>query len=316
MKPDSEAYWRARRQADVGLVLVSSGTRTHAFKPMETRAYGLGGQFAKGGGRIPGRGGAAGAGNGVTLSEGQVADFMTAAGASVRPHLVPDGKGGYQISAERAALHEEILAKALAGVEGGLDNPEFVMLGGGPGAGKSTTSAAVGVPLPVKDGGKAAWADPDGMKQALPEYDPKNPSAVHEESSYLAKVFTERALAMRADVVIDGVGDNPGSVAAKLAGARAAGYKRTRAAYTTVETEVAQERNAQRARSVAPSLLAAKHAAVSRNFESIASLFDEAELWYNPQGGSAVRVASKNEAGSALTVHDPAQWSAFLAKGA
>lgn len=288
-----------------------TSTRTRAFTPMaprlfESRAAGKGGQFAKGGGRVPGRG---------ALSSEQLADFATPSGASAQPHLEPDGQGGVRFTAERAALHERILAEHLQGVEGGLESPELVMLGGGPGAGKSTTAGQLGVPPPPSKGGTAAWADPDAMKASLPEYDPKDPGPVHEESSYLAKEYTKRALALRANVVVDGVGDNPASVGAKVATARAAGY-RTRAAYTTTDVDMAQARNLKRERSVPPTLLAAKHAKVSKVFDEVANLdFDSVQLWENLDGRAPTQVAFHEGRGSALTVTDPAAWARFKAKG-
>lgn len=116
----------------------------------ETREYGKGGQFAKGGGHIPGRGGAAPEGGSRSLTPDEVADFMGPSGASIRPHLVPDGQGGYKISAERHAMHEAFIADQLRGATP-VDSPTTTILGGGPASGKSTAATLAGVPGPLRE---------------------------------------------------------------------------------------------------------------------------------------------------------------------
>lgn len=311
---------------DVTWFLVGGQTRSrplNAFAPMapelrsrifrEYRVAGKGGQFAKGGGRVPGRGGAAPAGGSRSLTPDEVADFMGPSGTSIRPHLVPDGQGGYKISAERHAMHEAFIADQLRGATP-VDSPTTTILGGGPASGKSTAATLAGVPGPVDKGGPAVWADPDAAKHAIPGFDPKTPGPVHEESSYMAKELSLRAHEASVHVVIDGCGDNPRSVASKVAVARAHGSA-VRGVYVTTSITQAQARNASRARSVAPRMLEAKHKAVSKNFGAITRLsgMDSVELWLNPDGQAPRLIASAS--GGKVTRHSKADYAMFVLQG-
>lgn len=242
-------------------------------------------------------------------------------------HLVPDGKGGFEPSEERAYLHAQIIAKATSGVPQS-NNPTFTMLGGGPASGKTTVikSGLVDVPGPRE----AVHVNADDVKAMLPENarmtNSKNDgdffSAAafsHEESSILAKRIQSRAIKSRQDVVLDGTGDSDiNKLASKVNEARSSGYK-VNGLYVTVPTDTAWARAAARAtgsskRFVPESVVRSTHADVSRTFPKAiaAGLFDKVTLADN--SGTTVKLIGTGT-GSNFTVTDQGAYDAFIAKG-
>lgn len=105
---------------------------------------------------------------------------------------------------ERAALHEEILAKAI-NPRAVSDQPKAILTLGPPGAGKTTVLG----PRVKALVGEATIVNPDAMKAHLPEYEGgKRATLVHEESSYLAKRVRDYAIANSHNVVFDETGRN------------------------------------------------------------------------------------------------------------
>jgi predicted ABC-type ATPase len=227
---------------------------------------------------------------------------------SAAPFIISDGKGGYRFSAERAALHEQIIQSRLAGIPKS-DNPEYHMLGGGPASGKSTMLESGKVEVPATT--EAVHIDVDSIKAELPEYDPKNPGFVHEESSYLGKEVQARAFEASQSVVLDGTGNNSvQSVEGKIDTARAYGY-RVIANYATVPTSLAVQRDASRSRSVGETRVRDIHASVSQVFPGVAAKFDSVNLWDN--SGKVPQLIATGGSGS-LRVVDQAAYQAFLDK--
>jgi predicted ABC-type ATPase len=166
---------------------------------------------------------------------------------SIARHIGPDGK----LTPERRALHDRIINKKLEGFEP-QRNREMMILGGGGGAGKTSTA------------NKGFFREPDGrvtinsddLKLEFPEtktmisrldrlptgsVQAGHPDLLwaqltHQESSYLAERMRVEALNRRLNFTIDGTGSKINKVNQQLAAARAGGY-RTTAAYVSIDIE-------------------------------------------------------------------------------
>lgn len=256
------------------------------------------------------------AGTGRSLSYKEVENFK---GGSAAPYLVSDGKGGTTFTAERQALHEEIINKALEGVPKS-DDPTLHLLGGGPASGKSTMLSSGRVDVPV--GREAVQINADDVKEQIPDYaamvksgDPRAAMFSHEESSYVAKEIQARAYANGQNVVLDGTGNSSiESLQGKIDTAHSYGYKVV-GNYATVPSDIAVERANSRAartgRVVPESVVREIHASVSTVFPQAASQFDKVNLWDNT-GRSPVLLATGG--GGKLDITDPAGYQAFLDK--
>lgn len=260
----------------------------------------------------------AGALDAYSGGEEKAAIQSATAADSLAAHLGPDGK----FTAERTALHEQILAKTLAGVPS-VEGRTSYMMGGGPAAGKSSILGNEALGLPQR--GEAVFIDADAMKAALPEYQQmvaaKEPTAaawVHEESSYLSKQGLARAVADKQPVVFDGTGDSSyESLSAKVEQLRDNGG-RVVAHYATVDPQVALDRmrarGEQTGRVVPESVVLGTYESVSRVLPQAMEkgLFDEVTLW-STEGPSPTKVAEA-KAGE-LVVHDEAAWEKFKGYG-
>jgi predicted ABC-type ATPase len=257
---------------------------------------------------------------------------------SLYDHLERKPDGGWGLTAEREALHDEIVAETLAGVPGGKAEPTMYMLGGGPAAGKTTMLNQGGIDVPTTgEGGSkrmAVLVNADEVKMALPEFG-GSPEAgrswkqaagfVHEESSLLSKRIQQAAVAAKMDIVLDGTGDSkPNKLAAKIAEARRAGYK-VEGHYATVPTGVAVTRSRNRGthpvqdrygrtvyRVVPDSIVMGTHSAVSDTFPKAQHLFDRVTVYDTTNG--ARRIAGR-EPGKRLQIDDQQAWQMFLSKG-
>jgi predicted ABC-type ATPase len=240
-------------------------------------------------------------------------------------HLVPDGRGGYEPSEERAYLHQQIINQVTEGVPQSSD-PTFYMLGGGPASGKSTFLKSGVTDTPDK--ANAVHVNADDIKAMLPE----NPRMVnggdadffnaasfsHEESSMLAKRVQDRAIENKQNIVLDGTGDSAiNKLASKVESARQNGYK-VNGVYVTVPTEVAWSRSVQRAlgaskRYVPKAVVEETHKAVSGTLRQAVEggLFDKISLWDNT--GSAPKLVGSGS-GNEFMISDSDAWQAFLAK--
>jgi predicted ABC-type ATPase len=240
-------------------------------------------------------------------------------------HLVPDGRGGYEPSEERAYLHQQIINQVTEGVPQSSD-PTFYMLGGGPASGKSTFLKSGATDTPDK--ANAVHVNADDIKAMLPE----NPRMVnggdadffnaasfsHEESSMLAKRVQDRAIENKQNIVLDGTGDSAiNKLASKVESARQNGYK-VNGVYVSVPTEVAWSRSVQRAlgaskRYVPKAVVEETHRAVSGTLRQAVEggLFNKISLWDNT--GSAPKLVGSGS-GNDFMISDSDAWQAFLAK--
>lgn len=242
-------------------------------------------------------------------------------------HLVPDGRGGYELSQERALLHSQIINEATNNVPESTD-PTFYMLGGGPATGKTRMLKSGQTDVP--DRSKAVYINADDAKEKLPENSRmrnsqsdadyfNSASFSHEESSILAKGIQAKAIRNHQDIVLDGTGDSAVSkLASKVEQARQEGYK-VNGVYVTVPTNVAWDRAVKRAlgperRYVPESVLRQTHADVSVTLPLAmkANLFDKVTLWDN--NGSTPFVIASQYKGSAPTGTDSQAWKDFIAK--
>ena len=222
-------------------------------------------------------------------------------------------------SPERAALHQKIVDSHFAG-KSPVQNPVAYVLGGGPASGKSTIVNAGHVGMDDN----TVHVDADAIKAMLPEYasmleakDDRAAAHVHEESSYIAKMIQAKGSQGSYHTLLDGTGDSSfESLAGKVSAMRKAG-QRVVAHYVTVPTELAIQRNIERAKKTGrlppEAMLRTCHSAVSRIVpEAIKqNLFDEFALWDTENG--SVKVASGID--GKFQIHDEQLWKKFLAKG-
>jgi predicted ABC-type ATPase len=235
---------------------------------------------------------------------------------SLEQFTTADGKW----TPQRKALHDEIIKDATAGVDS-KERPTLNMMGGGPAAGKSSIVRSGDVTLPKKH----VVANPDEFKEDLPEYragtkagDNKIAAFMHEESSYLNKEVMKASAAAKLDTVWDGTGDSSVEKIRKQTEMyRKQGFKIV-ADYVTVDTEVAVERAAARAkktgREVPEAAIRQTHAKVSQIWPIAArrGYFDESNLWDTGEGGKPIKIASVK--GKKITVHNKARYAKFLSK--
>jgi predicted ABC-type ATPase len=246
----------------------------------------------------------------LSLAECQA---LASAGTDSLTAFTRDGK----IDPERAKLHQQIVAEALAGHKPQA-HPVATFLGGGPASGKSTVMAG--------QHPDSVHIDPDEIKAKLPEYqamlkakDHRAAAFAHEESSAISKQIKAESEKRKLNYTLDGTGDaSPPKMVAKVEAAHNAGYL-TSAKYVTVDTDEAVRRAMARAqqtgRMVPENVIREVHAGVSRVLPVLLDhhALDAAELW-DTSGPSPTLVGSKGLAGQ-WQVHDPQAWQRFLDKG-
>ena len=196
------------------------------------------------------------------------------------------------ITQERRKVHDDIIDDLLNDKTPPDGQPIMTMLGGGPASGKSSVMNS-----DTSKDAHTVTVDPDDMKKRLPGFaerakvDEKAASYYHEESSALAKRFSEVAYGEGLNVIYDGTGDGTiKSVEKKINAAREKGY-RVEAKYVTIDTDEAVRRNKKRyddaiARGETPRLppeqyVRDTHAKVTDISVATAPLFDHIEVWDN-----------------------------------
>lgn len=223
-----------------------------------------------------------------------------------------------ELTEERRELHEQIIAKVF-GDATPVDDPEFVLMGGGPASGKSTLIRMGLVSLDEN----SVTIDSDYIKGELPEYqqmledgDSRAAAYAHEESSMISKEIMARAVAGDYNVTLDGTGNSTMErLRRKTEAAKSRGH-RLRAVYATVPMDEALRRNAERAkrtgRMVPPTVLRNAHRNVSAVLEQAVNdkLFDSFELWNTE--GEPNQVAGFS--GQRLTIMDEEKFRQFRSK--
>lgn len=134
-----------------------------------------------------------------------------------------------------------------------------------PGAGKSTVANDL---YPDHH-----YIDPDLHKVAHPDYDPKNPGALHVWSKAKTKVELAAAMLANDDIVVDGTGTNFAPLLKKMRDARNAGFEIV-LLYVSVPLEIALQRNRDRARTVDETIVRDKADGIEIAFEVCAKEAD------------------------------------------
>lgn len=246
------------------------------------------------------------------LSRDWVTDFS---GGSAEDHLVEGPPGQWRFTAERKALHNQIIASILDGLPP-QDNPQYVIMGGGPAAGKSTLEQQA-----PELSRQAGIINADDIKEQLPEYDQMladgDPDAArfcHEESSYIAKAALREGMDRQVNLMLDGTGNGrPSDLYTKITQARSAGY-RVEGHYVTIPTEEAVRRSTLRAqrtgRMVPERVVRLTHRNVSIALEQVMDTFDTVKVYDNTDQFRLIAEAHGDEP----TIHDQQAWDGFLAK--
>jgi predicted ABC-type ATPase len=218
---------------------------------------------------------------------------------------------------KRRKLHAQIYEQLLAGAEP-VENPTFVLLGGGSASGKSALVAGTVPAIPAS----LVRVDADQIKSMLPEYaalsgsDSRAAAFAHNESAFMAKELASIAASRSYNTMLDGTGNgSEGGLAKKVGIAKKQGMKVV-AVYATTDLQTAIARNKQRAktdgRMVPQSFLEFSHQQVSSLFPRFVrnGSFDEAHLYDTT--GDAKKIATYQN--GSLEVHDPKAYRKFLDK--
>lgn len=149
----------------------------------------------------------------------------------------------------------------------------FVFTIGLPGAGKSTVSERI---YP-----EARLIDPDAIKAAHPQYDPKAPEMLHKWSKMVAEdQFAEALRHADRDHVLGGTGHNVEMLIRRMRRAKAAGFE-VGLLYVAVSLETALERNAARERTIPEEIIREKAEGIYTAFELAAREADHVEMIWN-----------------------------------
>ena len=151
---------------------------------------------------------------------------------------------------------------------------EMIFSMGLPAAGKSTICNA-------RYGSTHEIIDPDAYKENHPNYDPKNPQALHAWSQEKTeKNFAAALAAGTGRFVVDGTGTNSEKMVRRIQTAQAAGFT-CRLVYVKCTLKTSLARNAARARNVPEAVVKAKALDISTSFELVAPYADTVEVVNN-----------------------------------
>jgi predicted ABC-type ATPase len=146
---------------------------------------------------------------------------------------------------------------------------------GGPASGKSSALHK----NRGRDAANPGWyqglpvIDCDEIKKTLPGYDPKNPGAVHAESSAAATAVFHVMLDGDQDFVFDGTGSNSDKYVTFAKAAHAKGWM-VELFYVECDVETALIRNAKRERTVNEAMLIEKYSMIETSFEIVSGWVD------------------------------------------
>ena len=220
-----------------------------------------------------------------------------------------------EFTAEREALHSKIIDDAFDGVKKPSGKPVTIFMGGGPSSGKTyvVKSEAKNLGMPADD--ERVLVDPDKCKKPMKEYDPNNPSPVHEESSALAKRITRLSQENGYNTLVDGTGD--GSVEKmreKIKQAKELGND-VKGVYVFKPIEDAICSNFARERTVDPKEVVKTHKAISGILPEIAADFDDVKLYANIKKGQPPVLVAQGGGGKGLEILDKKLYQMFLDNG-
>ncbi len=140
-----------------------------------------------------------------------------------------------------------------------------IVMIGGPGAGKGY--------IVRRDFSDWDVLDSDTFKQSHPDYDPKNPGALHAWSTEeLTRAFFAK-IGSGEDFVLDGTGTSVERYATWMTQMKSAGYE-IEIVYVKTTMKVALERNRNRERVVPESIVREKHGVVDMSFRILSDFAD------------------------------------------
>lgn len=142
-----------------------------------------------------------------------------------------------------------------------------VFMAGAAGAGKSYIRSR------TEDLKSLPVVDADQFKAAHPDYDPKNPGALHVWSNEQAMDLFLTSLEGTDSFIYDGTGTNPERYVTMIKQARRAGFS-TEIVYVEVTRETSLRRNAERERTVPEFIVNEQHDFLPSSIEII---FEEAD---------------------------------------
>ena len=152
---------------------------------------------------------------------------------------------------------------------------EMIFTMGLPGAGKST------VIKKNKIGEGATVIDPDAVKETHPDYDPKDPQALHVWSKKITdKQFADACFAGEGKFIIDGTGTNAEKMVGKMRQAQSAGFT-CKLLYVQVSLATSLKRNAARERNVPEYVVREKSEDIATSFDIVARYADEVTVISN-----------------------------------
>lgn len=150
--------------------------------------------------------------------------------------------------------------------------PQLILMMGGSGVGKSTVRTQRFPGMKVLDS--------DSIKESHPEYDPKDPGALHAWSTQVLMREIYAALGAGESFIYDGTGSNAERAVSIINHAHEVGYS-VKVVMVTCPLHVAIERNAKRERVVPEWRVREIHAMLPTSFEIVSRYADEIEVVNN-----------------------------------
>ncbi len=124
--------------------------------------------------------------------------------------------------------------------------------------------------------------DPDAIKEDHPDYDPKNPQALHGWSQDMMEERFAEALVLGGKFVIDGTGTNAEKMVRRINEAKAAGFD-TRLLFVTCTLETSLRRNASRERVVPTDVITSKARDINTSYQIVKLWADAVEVFDNDE---------------------------------
>jgi predicted kinase len=141
-----------------------------------------------------------------------------------------------------------------------------ILMMGAPGSGKSFVA--------TKHYGSYKVLDADKIKESHADYDPKNPSVLHEWSAKVLEEQFQEAIVKDESFVLDGTGANSDKMIRRINEVRAHGFK-VALVYVVVALKTSLARNAARTRVVPEYVVIEKYNEVNISFNNVAPHVDQ-----------------------------------------
>ena len=147
-----------------------------------------------------------------------------------------------------------------------MENKKVVFMLGSPASGKSTVAK--------KKYSDMVILDCDEIKKEHPDYDPKNPSLVHEWSRGVLEAKFQEQILKDVSFVLDGTGANSDKMVRRIYEVKEQGFE-VELVYVTVSLNTALKRNRERARTVLEEVVKEKYKDIHFSFELVAPHADK-----------------------------------------